>query len=236
MFTRDQTHWAHDVAATLNQRQWCWFKVATTYCAQCEGLFAIWNNHKYLSWLFPLREYLWYGSTTFLYFCSFGAPKGLNDHYVAIYLLSESAICLPCFRHTIWLNPCSWWSTWPWSLLWSVAARCPPWRRQPASRSVPVKPATYWRRPSVWRRCVEPWTGRGWAGSVRGTSSVIWWHGVHPPASYTEASHSKSNHRVGSPVKTKYFYNFIQCWTNVEDVRPTLYKCYTNDLCLLGKW
>ena len=28
---------------------------------------------------------------------------------------------------------------------------------------------------------------------------------------------------------------FIQCWTNVEDVGFTLYKCYTNVLCLLGK-
>ena len=27
---------------------------------------------------------------------------------------------------------------------------------------------------------------------------------------------------------------FIQCWTNVEDVGPTLYKCFTNVLCLLG--
>ena len=27
---------------------------------------------------------------------------------------------------------------------------------------------------------------------------------------------------------------FIQCWTNVEDVGPTLYKCYTNVLCLSG--
>ena len=30
------------------------------------------------------------------------------------------------------------------------------------------------------------------------------------------------------------FITFIQCWTNVEDVGPTLYKCYTNVLCLLG--
>ena len=27
---------------------------------------------------------------------------------------------------------------------------------------------------------------------------------------------------------------FIQCWTNVGDVGPTLFKCYTNLLCLLG--
>ena len=27
---------------------------------------------------------------------------------------------------------------------------------------------------------------------------------------------------------------FIQCWTNVEDVGPTLYKCYTNVLRSLG--
>ena len=26
----------------------------------------------------------------------------------------------------------------------------------------------------------------------------------------------------------------VQCWTNVEDVGPTLYKCYTHVLCLLG--
>ena len=26
---------------------------------------------------------------------------------------------------------------------------------------------------------------------------------------------------------------FIQCWTNVEDVGPTLYKCYTHVLSLL---
>ena len=28
---------------------------------------------------------------------------------------------------------------------------------------------------------------------------------------------------------------FVQCWTNVKDVGPTLYKSYTNVLCLLGK-
>ena len=27
---------------------------------------------------------------------------------------------------------------------------------------------------------------------------------------------------------------FVQCWTYVEDVGPTWYKCYTNVLCLLG--
>ena len=26
---------------------------------------------------------------------------------------------------------------------------------------------------------------------------------------------------------------FIQCWPNVEDVGPTLYKCYTNVLCCM---
>ena len=36
------------------------------------------------------------------------------------------------------------------------------------------------------------------------------------------------------PVNTKHCMTFVQCWTNVEDVGPTLYKCYTNVLCLLG--
>ena len=33
-------------------------------------------------------------------------------------------------------------------------------------------------------------------------------------------------------VSTKH--DFMQCWTNVENVGPTLCKCYTNVLCLLG--
>ena len=41
------------------------------------------------------------------------------------------------------------------------------------------------------------------------------------------------NHR--NPVTQNISITFIQCWTNVEDVGPTLYKCYTNNaLCLLG--
>ena len=37
------------------------------------------------------------------------------------------------------------------------------------------------------------------------------------------------------PQQTQNIYiTFVQCWTNVEDVGPTLYKCYTNVLCLLG--
>ena len=28
---------------------------------------------------------------------------------------------------------------------------------------------------------------------------------------------------------------FVQCWPNVENVEPTLYKCYTNVLCLMGE-
>ena len=34
-------------------------------------------------------------------------------------------------------------------------------------------------------------------------------------------------------VHTKHVYDFMQCWNNVEDVGPTLYKCYV--LCLLGR-
>ena len=35
-------------------------------------------------------------------------------------------------------------------------------------------------------------------------------------------------------INTKHLYDFMQCWTNVENVWLTLYKCYTNVLCLLG--
>ena len=30
------------------------------------------------------------------------------------------------------------------------------------------------------------------------------------------------------PVNTNTCITFVQCWTNVEDVWPMLYKCYTN--------
>ena len=29
---------------------------------------------------------------------------------------------------------------------------------------------------------------------------------------------------------------FRQCWTNIEEVGPPLYKCYTNVVCLLGNY
>ena len=35
-------------------------------------------------------------------------------------------------------------------------------------------------------------------------------------------------------LPSKYKTCVIQCWTNGEDVGPTLYKWYTNVLCLLG--
>ena len=38
-----------------------------------------------------------------------------------------------------------------------------------------------------------------------------------------------------TPSKQTICITFIQCWTNVFDVGPTLYKCYTNVLCLLGR-
>ena len=31
------SHWAHDVVATLNQRQWRWFNVASTSCVRAVG-------------------------------------------------------------------------------------------------------------------------------------------------------------------------------------------------------
>ena len=42
-------------------------------------------------------------------------------------------------------------------------------------------------------------------------------------------------HVLICPVNTKQLYDFMQCWTNVEDVGPTLYKWYTNVLYLLGR-
>ena len=37
------------------------------------------------------------------------------------------------------------------------------------------------------------------------------------------------------PVNTKHLCDFLQCWTSVEDVGPTLHKCHTNVMRLLGR-
>ena len=40
--------------------------------------------------------------------------------------------------------------------------------------------------------------------------------------------------REVSPANTQKCITFIQRWTNVGDVGPMLYKCFTNVSCLLG--
>ena len=37
-----------------------------------------------------------------------------------------------------------------------------------------------------------------------------------------------------NPATLNICMTFVQFWTNVEDVGPTLYECYANVLCLLG--
>ena len=63
----------------------------------------------------------------------------------------------------------------------------------------------------------------------------------HTPKNWV--SLSQANSLVGKttrliPANTKHLYNicitFVQCRPNVFDVGSTLYKCYTNVLCLLG--
>ena len=39
---------------------------------------------------------------------------------------------------------------------------------------------------------------------------------------------------MGTQQTRNICITFVQCWTNVEDVGPALYTCYTNVLCLLG--
>ena len=43
-----------------------------------------------------------------------------------------------------------------------------------------------------------------------------------------------AKHHDTQPSNTKYLYNICTMWTNVNDVGPTLYKCYTHVWCLLG--
>ena len=68
----------------------------------------------------------------------------------------------------------------------------------------------------------------------------------HCPWANQTGNHSKQNNiefpaipgrtktHLASQLALNICITFVQCWTNVEDVGPTLYKCYTNVLCLLG--
>ena len=50
-----------------------------------------------------------------------------------------------------------------------------------------------------------------------------------------EASGEVNRHQIFQRTQN-ICITFIQCWANVEDIGPALYKCYTNVLCLLGCW
>ena len=64
---------------------------------------------------------------------------------------------------------------------------------------------------------------------------------AHRPQEEATPVPQRGNNRGGGvqkliiPSKHKSFaLTFIQSWTNVEDFKPALYKCYDNVLCLLG--
>ena len=66
-------------------------------------------------------------------------------------------------------------------------------------------------------------SARGWAKTL-----------FHNNTKYAFAFETK--HVLTCPVNTQHLYDFMQCWTNVEDVGPTLYKCYLfNGGSMLGQ-
>ena len=85
-----------------------------------------------------------------------------------------------------------------------------------------IKPT--WRRSrSACCDCASGW----WYGSVYGDSAG---DGVAATALYLQTWWTGLVSDAGSA----YPITFIQCWTNVKDVGPTLYKYYTMFFCLLG--
>ena len=72
------------------------------------------------------------------------------------------------------------------------------------------------------------------AGIVTCTPRTVTW--VRGRCKIKSQALSKYNEeqKVVSQWTLKICITFVQCWTNVEDVGPTLYKCYTNVLYFLG--
>ena len=72
--------------------------------------------------------------------------------------------------------------------------------------------------------------------SVRAGPAEPWWHSPGHNTSKRHNLATKEKH-MKYPVSQQtqnMCITFVQCWTNVEDDGPTLYKCYTHVLCLLG--
>ena len=78
--TSRQSHWAHDVIATLNQPQWRWFNVAITSCAQWD---AWWAHH-----VRPLR------------------PRAKQAQHIWLHDRSPANTCtVPYLSQMVWSEP-----------------------------------------------------------------------------------------------------------------------------------
>ena len=64
---------------------------------------------------------------------------------------------------------------------------------------------------------------------VRGSSQSAWLKLRKTPPTPLRSEDAS----VGAQQTQNICITFVQCWTSVEDVGTTLYKCYTNVLCLL---
>ena len=71
---------------------------------------------------------------------------------------------------------------------------------------------------SVFRFCVDRW--------------LVWLR--HPCTNTISSCYVDYLSQITASRQTRIIcITFVQCWTNVEDVGPTLYKCYADVLCLL---
>ena len=66
-----------------------------------------------------------------------------------------------------------------------------------------------------------------------GRSDICGQHRRYWPAMWW-CEPSETRYDAAFPVTQNICITFIQCWTNVFNVGPTLYNCYTNVSCLLG--
>ena len=151
--------------------------------------------------------------------------KQMSIHYYSPTQWNESGFRPPlCTYRLNWARRTSWgwWDDWDDTVLQTQDSKFEPWRSEAEhatsrSRRLPTI-LTFTRG---WGRNIfvsfkpprpgtEPRT-LAWKAAVLTTT-------LGPPPSPTQS----------------ICITFVQCWSNVEDVGPTLYKCCTHVLCLLG--
>ena len=112
-------------------------------------------------------------------------------------------------------TPWGWWDDWDDTVLQTQDSKFEPWRSETEHATSRSR-----RLPTILTFT------RGW-----GRNNFVSFKPPRPGTEPRTNNDGGSEHEAclpeNGPASTKHCITFAQCWTNVEDARSTMYKCYT---------